>query len=294
MAQKDVTAKLQMRNDTAANWKSKNPVLDVGEIGYDTTNKKTKIGDGVTPWLDLDWFATVAKPTFANDDWARIAAYAESGDAADVYKVGDEKVIELSTGETITLVILGFNHDDKAGGGKAGISIGMKNCLTTKYPMNASNTNVNGWDGSAMRTSIMQTLLSQLPADLQSVIKPVLKKATSGNKETTITTSTDKLWLPSIIEITGGGVAPASGDGYKDEGVQYEYWRTIKDGANPAPNAANPDRVKTAGDDGAATVYWLRSPYVGNATSFCNVYTAGNLRYSYASYSYGVSFGFCV
>ena len=63
MAKKIVTAKMQVRTDTAAAWKSKNPVLDVGEIGFDSTNKKTKIGDGVTPWIDLDWFATVAKPT---------------------------------------------------------------------------------------------------------------------------------------------------------------------------------------------------------------------------------------
>ncbi len=292
MAQKNVMAKLQMRNDTAANWESVNPVLDVGEIGYDTTNKKTKIGDGVTPWVDLDWFATETKPSFAKNDWARIAAYAESGKAADVYNVGDEKVIELSTGETITLVILGFNHDDKAGGGKAGISIGMKNCLTTKYPMNASNTNVGGWDGSAMRTSIMQTLFSQLPADLQDVIKPVLKKATAGNAATNITTSTDKLWLLSVIEIMGD-IAPANGNGYVDEGEQYEYWRTIKDGAGTG-TAANPDRIKTAGDGGAATVWWLRSPLVGDTSRFRNVSATGTVRYYSAGSSYGVSFGFCV
>lgn len=292
MAKKTAIAKIQMRNDTAANWKSKNPVLDVGEIGYDTTNKKTKIGDGVTPWLDLDWFATVAKPTFANDDWAQIAAYAESGDAADFYKVGDEKVVELSTGETITLVILGFNHDDKAGGGKAGISIGMKNCLTTKYPMNASNTNANGWDGSAMRTNTMQTLFAQLPADLQSVIKPVLKKATSGGGATTITTSTDKLFLLSVIEIMGD-IAPANGNGYKDEGEQYEYWRTIKDGAGTG-TAANPDRIKTAGDNGAATIYWLRSPRVGDTSRFHYVSTTGSVGNGSAGNSCGVSFGFCV
>ena len=292
MAKKTAIAKIQMRNDTAAAWESKNPVLDVGEIGYDTTNKKTKIGDGTTPWVDLDWFATEAKPSFATDDWARIASYAESGKAADVYKVGDEKVIELSTGETITLVILGFNHDDKAGGGKAGISIGMKNCLTTTYPMNASSTNVNGWDGSAMRVNTMQTLLTQLPADLQGVIKPVLKKATAGNKSTNIVTSTDKLWLLSLIEIMGD-ISPANGAGYVGEGEQYEYWRTIKDGAGTG-TAANPDRIKTAGDDGAATVWWLRSPYVSSATRFHIVYTSGNVNYFNAGNSYGVSFGFCV
>ncbi|MDE6200379.1 MAG: hypothetical protein K2M47_00895 [Clostridiales bacterium] len=292
MAKKTAIAKIQMRNDTADAWKSKNPVLDVGEIGYDVTNKKTKIGDGVTPWVDLDWFAIAEKPTFAGDGWAQIAAYAESGEAADYYKVGDEKVIELSTGETITLVILGFNHDDKAGGGKAGISIGMKNCLSTTYPMNASNTNAGGWDGSAMRTATMATLLSQLPADLQSVIKPVLKKSTAGGASANIVTSTDKLWLLSVIEIMGD-ISPANGNGYKDEGEQYEYWRTIKDGAGTG-TAANPDRIKTAGDGGAACVWWLRSPIVSITTGFHSVITTGKFNSNYAGYSCGVSFGFCV
>lgn len=292
MAQKTVSWKMRQRQGTAAQWESVNPVLAAGEFGYDTTNKKLKIGDGVTPWVDLDWFATETKPSFANNSWAQIAAFAESGKAADVYKVGDEKVVELSTGETVTLVILGFNHDDKAGGGKAGISIGMKNCLTTKYPMNTSSTNVGGWDGSAMRTSIMQTLFSQLPADLQDVIKPVLKKATAGNAAANITTSTDKLWLLSVIEIMGD-IAPANGNGYKDEGEQYEYWRTIKDGAGTGASA-NPDYIKTAGDGGAATVWWLRSPSVGVTSHFRSVLATGHVSNNYAGDSRGVSFGFCV
>lgn len=292
MAKKLVTAKMQVRNDTAAAWESKNPVLDVGEIGFDSTNKKTKIGDGVTPWIDLDWFATETKPSFANNTWAQIAAFAESGKAADVYKVGDEKQIELSTGETITLVILGFNHDDKTDGGKAGITIGMKNCLTTKYPFNPTNTNVGGWNGSTMRTSTMQTLLSQLPSDLQSVIKTVNKKATSGNNATDIVVSPDKLFLLSVIEIMGD-ISPANGAGYVGEGEQYEYWRTIKDGAGTG-TAANPDRIKYTGDDGATTAWWLRLPGVGSTTHFRAVGTTGVVGINGASRSSGVSFGFCV
>lgn len=42
-----------VRRDTAANWSSKNPVLLLGEPGYDTTNKLMKIGDGATDWNGL-------------------------------------------------------------------------------------------------------------------------------------------------------------------------------------------------------------------------------------------------
>jgi len=56
MAIRNITASLQMRQDTAANWEATNPILKSGEFGYDTTNKMFKIGDGVSTWLTLLFF----------------------------------------------------------------------------------------------------------------------------------------------------------------------------------------------------------------------------------------------
>lgn len=59
MAEKTLKSKIQLRNDTLANWTSINPKLSIGEIGiaFDTDNNLTKfkIGDGVTLWEDLDY-----------------------------------------------------------------------------------------------------------------------------------------------------------------------------------------------------------------------------------------------
>lgn len=44
---------IQNRQDTAANWYNVNPILAVGEIGFETNTNKFKIGDGVTSWRDL-------------------------------------------------------------------------------------------------------------------------------------------------------------------------------------------------------------------------------------------------
>lgn len=52
---KIMKAVLVQKKDTAANWETYNTVLLEGEFGYDTTNKKYKMGDGVTPWLDLQY-----------------------------------------------------------------------------------------------------------------------------------------------------------------------------------------------------------------------------------------------
>lgn len=57
MAEKIKYAIMQQTRATASEWTATNPVLFEGQIGYDTTNKKFKIGDGSTPWNSLPYFA---------------------------------------------------------------------------------------------------------------------------------------------------------------------------------------------------------------------------------------------
>lgn len=45
--------RIQVRRDTAANWNNNNPILAVGEIGYDITNNQLRVGDGTTAWGQL-------------------------------------------------------------------------------------------------------------------------------------------------------------------------------------------------------------------------------------------------
>ena len=47
---------IRTRRGPAATWTAANPVLSSGEQGYDTTNGKIKIGDGVTAWAGLPYF----------------------------------------------------------------------------------------------------------------------------------------------------------------------------------------------------------------------------------------------
>jgi len=45
---------IQLRRDTSANWAFHNPVLQDGEMGYQTDGLQLiKIGDGETHWNDL-------------------------------------------------------------------------------------------------------------------------------------------------------------------------------------------------------------------------------------------------
>jgi hypothetical protein len=49
--------KIRARRDLAATWTSKNPVLGLGEIGFETDTRKLKIGDGSSSWTVLDYVA---------------------------------------------------------------------------------------------------------------------------------------------------------------------------------------------------------------------------------------------
>ena len=55
MATKTLKTKIIMRNDTAENWRIKNPILDKGEIGVESDTNKFKIGDNATAWNDLGY-----------------------------------------------------------------------------------------------------------------------------------------------------------------------------------------------------------------------------------------------
>ena len=48
-----ITATVQLRRDTAANWTANNPTLLAGEVGFETDTKRAKLGDGVTAWNSL-------------------------------------------------------------------------------------------------------------------------------------------------------------------------------------------------------------------------------------------------
>lgn len=258
--------------------------------GYNVTSLAIEGGSTITelPYTfmvtrNTNITVTAVPKSFADYTWTEIDAACKAGLASTLFAVGDEKDIELSTGEIITVLILGFNHDDLSdGSGKASMTIGMKNLLATLYRMNATSTNAGGWDESEMRTSTMATLLSQLPSDLQGVIKQVNKKATAGSHSTIITTSVDKLWLFAEVEIDGTTSA-----GYAGEGEQYEYWKTVKDGTVAA------DRIKyLSNGSGSAITWWLRSPYLN--TNFRAFNSAGIDGSIGANSINAVSFGFCV
>lgn len=98
---------IKPRRDTSANWASVNPVLASGEIGYDSTLKQFKVGDGTTAWSSLS-FSTESvsgaqtKANNAQSAAESTAASALSTHESDTSTHGVGVVVGTSESQTLT------------------------------------------------------------------------------------------------------------------------------------------------------------------------------------------------
>lgn len=204
------------------------------------------------------------------------------------------KLVTLTNNMTVPVQIVGFAHDDKTAGGKAGITFIFGECIG-EMPMNAEMTNAGGWEASQMRAYLNGDGMALLPEDLKKVVAPV-DKLTNNAGETqdvsAVTTTSDSLWLPSFAELVGWLPDDASSDApvFNAEGSQYKLYR---DTNVVWENIENPILVKNY--QNSPIIWWERSPFPGYSGDFLGVYSGGGPGYGgYASRSYGVVPGFCL
>lgn len=55
MAELTLKSRIVFKKDTAANWSTRNPILKTAEPGWDSTNNRLKVGNGINAWSDLSW-----------------------------------------------------------------------------------------------------------------------------------------------------------------------------------------------------------------------------------------------
>ncbi len=88
-------SRIQMRRGTAQQWTEANPVLSVGEPGYETDTTVLRIGDGVTAWLSLDPISDPLLLQLAQQARDAALAAAESAqDAIDNFTSGSGFVVD--------------------------------------------------------------------------------------------------------------------------------------------------------------------------------------------------------
>jgi hypothetical protein len=210
--------------------------------------------------------------------WAEIAMYAQSGMADRVFAVGDTKEVKLTDGSTINVRIIGFNHDLNDMGQVIPITFESVETLNEDAQMNDEWTNKGGWADSKLRSSLNNHFFDRmLPEDLRAVIKPCAKLTGTGGKSPKMGNTVDKLFLLSEQEVFGRKIYSIGGEGH-----WYDYYKQENVGYGKCKQ------------NGEMDWRWERSPYGGTTTSFCSVNSNGGASNYGASYSDGVSFGFCV
>jgi hypothetical protein len=63
-----MATRMQQRRGTASQWTSANPILNAGEIGWESDTNKFKIGDGTNHWTDIGYFLNGALIAAAIDN----------------------------------------------------------------------------------------------------------------------------------------------------------------------------------------------------------------------------------
>lgn len=249
----------------------------------------------------------IQQKSFADSTWSEIDEVCKAGLAPTMYAVGDEKDIELSTGEIITVLILGFNHDDLSdGSGKAAMTIGMKNVLSVSYKYDENTRGNIGWRDCTLRNDVMLTLFSQLPVDLQNIVKFVNKNNVESNHDWNIVTTEEKLWLLSVAEIYSSTSLKnstqlsisqaASPEFYIQEGNQYEYYKNLI-GDNGGNTDDNPLLVKYLNKSPRTYCFRTVPAILGAGFCLC-IYNAGSLlgelETMSVSNNFSISYAFCI
>lgn len=205
------------------------------------------------------------------------------------------KSVTLTDGTQTTVQIIGFNHDEKTSGGKAGITFIFGNAIA-EMPMNPSDTNAGGWEASQPRAYLNSDGMALLPQELVSKISAV-DKLTNNIGETenasSVSVTSDALWLPSATEVCGVVSWFGDGSGYDEvvnaEGSEYKLYR------DESVDSEGPNEILVKTYNGEPCLWWERSPYPFLPDDFLYVDDAGNASFcNYTSYSYGVVPCFCI
>lgn len=259
-------------------------VLKLPSYGNWTINA-TINGSSKTQTINIDTVKVyyTSLLSLENMSWDNINLISTSGMAPNAFKPGDTKTVTIG-GVNTTLIIIGFDHDIiTSSGKKAGITFQLKDCMAQTYPMTQSGDSSKIWTNCLMRTETLPSILASMPSDLKGVIKPVTKYTNNGsaNSKVLINTS-DSLFLLSLSEVFS--VSEYWDISKLEEGKQYAYY------------ASGNSKIKTI--SGAASVWWLRSPYRVNPSDqyiyFSEVTSIGTSNFGTQFVNNGLSYAFCV
>ena len=295
-----------------------NGIATIGNVGYGTW---TVTAGSNTKTIEVREFKQYKVFATLNDySWAEISAVSQSGDAANLFSVGDCKEITLdgnigtsSFRISAYCYILDFDHDmSSANGTKDGITFGtfkfVNNAKTDmciagasyNYQINQTDTNSGGWKNSYMRYTVLgstnvsngdatsttvtspisDTLMSCLSSDLRAVMRPMY--IYSDNTGGGYNNSSYVTGTLDYLPLLAEYevFGSRSGANSGEQNHQAQY-QYYKDG-----NSKIKYRLDNSGN---ANSWWLRSAYYDRGNFWCGVTLQGDLTWGNATNGRGLA-----
>ena len=225
--------------------------------------------------------------TIGNDVHAYQTGTMDAEDFSSKYQIGGRMIIPIvlsdGTNTVADVEIIAHDHDNLAdGSGKATLTFFCKDLPNILRDMNDLNSDEGGWMDSKMREFTNGDLFASLPAELRSIIKPVIKVSDGGAHQKALVNTTDMCWLASYDEVG------FSHNSYSLTG-QGELYSSIF-----SSNKAS--RKKYIIDNTDSGGWWLRSTYytTSGSSMFWRVQKSGASYGDIQSGQFYVAFGFCI
>ena len=116
---------MQQRRGTASQWTSANPILNAGEIGFESDTNKFKIGDGINHWEDIIYFVDQESLDLSLGDYIESSLLGASNGVAQLNSSGklvsdqipniDEITVDAVDGAIVAGTGLDKTYNDNAG-----------------------------------------------------------------------------------------------------------------------------------------------------------------------------------
>ena len=230
--------------------------------------------------------------SFSTDSWATIQKAVQNNNTS-AYNVGDTKTVTIN-GNNYMVRIANKSTAQNCGNSDysqtaCGFVVEFADIITT-MKMRDTSTNVGGYPTTLVFDYLNNTLLGQLPNDLQSVIEPTRVISGYGTSDSANFISTSqKLYLLSGVEVHGADEY----DTAASTTTQLDYYVDMSSeaydpcGGCGATAYKYPRAVKQY--NGTNNFWWLRPAYSGNDYYFRYVADNGSLGAYYANSTNGVS-----
>ena len=235
------------------------------------------------------YFTSIPEPnSFSSDSWMTIVKAVKSGNISK-YNVGDTKTVNLGTYGTHTLRVANISKSDSCGNSEysesgCGFVIEFADIITNRV-INSTSTTRGSWSATTIRTFVNNDIYNLLPTDLKNGILNTYVITGHGNSEGNNSTSTDKLYLLSPIEIYGS--VSTTYDSAINVTNQLDYYKQNNVSLKSYDSAIK--NTVVSGGTGSASAWWTRTPAQMMDGQFMMVTNTGNLYSTYLTQQLGVS-----